>query len=98
MVSKLGQGRQAQLICCDCGLRLGSSSGPRFRRRGQLITVVLLSLFGLTAGGLMLLWEHHNPSLLDEEGLNLNEPREGQAERKRWIVVPRLPVQERLNR
>ncbi len=98
MVSKLGQGRQAQLICCDCGLRLVSSRGPGFRRRGQLITVMLLTLFGLTAGGLMLLWEHHNPSLLDAEGLNLNEPRDGQTERKRWIVVPRLPTREPLGR
>ena len=94
MVSKLNSGSQTQLICCDCGLRLGSSRGPRFRRRGLLITVVLLALFSLTAGGLMLLWEQHNPSLLDEEGLNLNEPRDPtKGESKRWILVPRLPLE-----
>ena len=99
MVSKLGQGSQTQLICCDCGLRL-DRRGPTgaASRRAQMITVVLLLMFGATAIGLMLLDEQQqNPSLLEKDPMNLNEVRERHRDpekrSKRWIVVPRLPIQ-----
>ncbi len=94
MVSKAGRGREARLICSDCGLRLNPVVAPRPRqRRNHLGTALLLVVFALTAAGLMLISEHLNPSLMEEEGINLNQERQPkQDESKRWIVVPGRPV------
>lgn len=92
MVSKLGRGNQARLICCDCGFDCSrpKPQSQRGWRRSQLITVGLILLFGLTAGGLMLLNELENPSLLDEDSINLREPRINKDKSHRWrSVVPR---------
>lgn len=95
MVSKVGRGSQAHLICSDCGLRLSTTPGSAPKRGlNQLSTVLLLVLFGLTAAGLMTLNDLHNQSLLKEdEGMNLNEERsQNTSESKRWIVIPRAPT------
>ena len=95
MVSKVGRGSQAHLICSDCGLRLSHASGSAPKGGlNQLSTVLLLVLFGLTAAGLMTLNDLHNHSLMKEdEGMNLNEERApNNSESKRWIVVPRAPT------
>lgn len=91
MVSKLGRGRQAQLICCDCSLPLGGghSSGQRIL---QITTIALLLLFGLTAYGLMALQERLRPSLEEDETVELHERRTPHPENKRWILVPRAPT------
>lgn len=93
MVTKMGRGQQAHLICSDCGTRLPSRGSERGRKGvGRLITASLLLASGLTAAGLMWVYDHQNPSLLDEEGINLRESRpenrRSGEKLRRWIVVP----------
>jgi hypothetical protein len=46
----------------------------------------------VTAVGLMAIKDQQSPSLLDEQGMPLNETREGlDKARRRWIVVPGTP-------
>ena len=87
-----GAGR-GQLVCCDCGqvLRSTPALGPRLSRRSQLMTVGLLALFGLTAGGLMTFVDQHSSSLNQEQPLNLGQRRQlGNDQAHRWnSVLPR---------
>lgn len=93
MVSKAGSGADQRLICSDCGQVLSSRSRPaggELSRRSQLITVVLIALFGITAGGLMTLKDQQNPSLLEDVPLNLQEPRQSERNAHRFnSVLPR---------
>ncbi|MEB3276745.1 MAG: hypothetical protein VKM92_07250 [Cyanobacteriota bacterium] len=86
MLSKAGSGPEQRLICSDCGQLLSRHSGPAgglLSKRSQLITVVLIALFGITTGGLMTLQDLQNPSLLEDETLNLREqqPSDGPTRR-----------------
>ena len=92
MVTKVGRGRNGRLICSDCALeqvQLEAKIRPA-SRRSQLLTITLISLFGLTAAGLVTLTDHHNPSLVNETELDLNEPRGAANQSMRWnSVLPR---------
>jgi hypothetical protein len=51
-----------------------------------------MAIFVLTAVGLMAIKDQQSPSLLEEQGMQLNETREGvDKARRRWIVVPGTP-------
>ena len=93
MVSKAGSGTERRLVCSDCGHGLRNHSKPTgdvISKRSQLITVVLIALFGITAGGLMTLKDQQNPSLLEDEPLNLQEPRQSERNSHRFnSVLPR---------
>jgi hypothetical protein len=93
MVSKVGTGPSAHLICSDCGLtRAQGVKGVRASPLGQLISCLLMASFVVTAVGLMAIKDQQSPSLLDEQGMPLNETREGlDKARRRWIVVPGTP-------
>lgn len=93
MVSKVGTGQSAQLICSDCGLPQAQGvKGVRASPIGQLVSVVLMAGFVVTAVGLMAIKDQQSPSLMDEQGIQLNETREGvDKARRRWIVVPGTP-------
>jgi hypothetical protein len=93
MVSKVGAGRSAHLICSDCGLpRRAKANGMRASPVGQLISWLLMAIFVLTAVGLMAIKDQQSPSLLDEQGIDLNEGNDGGNERRRrWVVVPGTP-------
>jgi len=93
MVSKVGTGPSAHLICSDCGLpRPAKDGGVRASPVGQLVSWLLMAIFVLTAVGLMAIKDQQSPSLLEEQGMQLNETREGvDKARRRWIVVPGTP-------
>ncbi|MBM5797420.1 MAG: hypothetical protein FJ051_06535 [Cyanobacteria bacterium M_surface_9_m1_291] len=77
MVSKAGSGADQRLICSDCGHPLSSLSQPAEKtlsKRSQLITVMLIAVFGSTAGLLMTLKDHQSPSLIEAKTLNFNQP------------------------
>jgi hypothetical protein len=93
MVSKVGSGQSAQLICSDCGLpRPARDRGVRASPAGQLVSWLLMAIFVLTAVGLMAIKDQHSPSLLDEQGMELNQGNGGDnPRRRRWVVVPGTP-------
>jgi hypothetical protein len=93
MVSKVGTGPSAHLICSDCGLpRRDAVKGISVNPLGQLISVLLIAGIAVTAVGLMVLKDHQSPSLMDEQGMELNQSREeGIQRRRRWVVVPGTP-------
>lgn len=95
MISKAGSGPEQRLICSDCGQLLSTRSraaGGLLSKRSQLITVVLIALFGTIAGGLMTLQDQQTPSLLDDVPLNLQEPRQSETSAHRFnSVLPRTP-------
>jgi hypothetical protein len=74
MVSKLGTGRATTLICSDCGLtQKPASTVIRPNPFGQLVSALLMSLFALTAIGLMAIKDQQSPSLLDDEQIERNQ-------------------------
>ena len=93
MVSKVGTGQSAHLICSDCGLpRPEGVRGVRASRLGQLISWLLMGGFVLTAVGLMAIKDQQSPSLMEEQGMQLNQSREGDnQQQRRWVVVPGTP-------
>jgi hypothetical protein len=93
MVSKVGTGQSAHLICSDCGLRRPArSGGVRASPVGQLVSWLLMAIFVLTAIGLMAIKDQQRPSLLDEQSIDLNQDNEGgNQKRRRWVVVPGTP-------
>ena len=99
MVSKVGTGKATSLICSDCGLtQRPASTVIRTNPLGQLVSAVLMSLFALTAIGLMAIKDQQSPSLLDEDQVQRNEARSSRsAAGRRWIVIPGLPASS-LNR
>jgi hypothetical protein len=61
---------------------------------GQLISWLLMGGFVLTAVGLMAIKDQQSPSLMDEQGMNLNQSKEGSntdQQRRRWVVIPGTP-------
>ena len=95
MVSKVGTGQSAHLICSDCGLpRQAKAGGVRASPVGQMISWLLMAIFILTAVGLMAIKDQQSPSLLDEQGIDLNQSKEGNGndqQRRRWVVIPGTP-------
>jgi len=92
MISKVGRGSSAHLICSDCGLPLREPvRGMRSSPIGQLVSWLLMGSFVMTAIGLMAIKDQQSPSLLDEQGLDLNQNREMTQQRRRWVVVPGTP-------
>jgi len=93
MVSKVGTGPSAHLICSDCGLpRAQGVKGVRASPLGQLISWLLMGGFVLTAVGLMAIKDQQSPSLLEEQGVELNQGNGGDnPRRRRWVVVPGTP-------
>ncbi|MEB3172278.1 MAG: hypothetical protein VKL97_00265 [Cyanobacteriota bacterium] len=102
MLSKVGSGGQARLICCDCRLHQGLQGGTarataKPAGRSSLIsTALLLTLFATTAAVLMTLQDQHDPSLLDGEQLKL-EQSESDARPLRRLSRLRLNASERSN-
>jgi len=95
MVSKVGSGKATSLICSDCGLTQRPASTVMIRPNpvGQLISAVLMSLFALTAIGLMAIKDQQSQSLLDEDQIQRNEGRNRRsAAGRRWIVIPGIPA------
>lgn len=99
MVSKVGTGRATTLICSDCGLtQKPASTVTRPNPFGQLVSALLMSLFALTAIGLMAIKDQQSPSLLDDEQIERNEARNSRSPAgRRWVVIPGIPASS-LNR
>ena len=93
MVSKVGTGPSAHLICSDCGLpRPAKDGGVRASPVGQLVSWLLMAIFVLTAVGLMAIKDQQSPSLLEEQSVELNQGNGGDnPRRRRWVVVPGTP-------
>jgi hypothetical protein len=59
---------------------------------GQLVSWLLMAIFVLTAVGLMAIKDQQNPSLLEDQGVELNQDNGGDnPRRRRWVVVPGTP-------
>lgn len=93
MISKVGRGAAAHLICSDCGLPLRERvRNLRASPIGQLVSWLLMGSFVLTAVGLMAIKDQQSPSLLDEQGMDLNQNKDEKSqERRRWVLVPGTP-------
>lgn len=92
MLSKAGHGAKARLICSDCGFELSSDTAQKggSSRRSQLITALMIALFGSTAGVLMTLKDQRSPTLLDDATMDLGERRNNQERMQRFnSVLPR---------
>jgi hypothetical protein len=96
IISKLGKGHAGQLICADCGLDLTTKLALQRNGTGlgsQFMTIVMISVFGITAIALMVI-KDRRPESLDPgtaATVDLNKPRDSERGPLRWIVVPRLP-------
>lgn len=98
MISKQGRGETSQMICADCGLDLTTKlslkrSGSGTGVGGQLVTIALITVFGITAMTLMAIKDHRQENLNQESEstVDLNQPHDTEKGPLRWIIVPRLP-------
>lgn len=95
MRSKVLAAGQSQLICCDCGQDLSPAARPR-RAPVHVGSMLLMSLFWITAIVLMVIKDHQRkPSLRDSPDYQLNSRRTQTQRSRALIIVPGLPASQR---
>ena len=92
MVTKAGKGRLEHLICVDCGLRLEDSLHQSRSAwvKSHLPTVLLMSLFGLTAITLMAVRDQAGADLMGTTPTSLRNRTIDEPGNLRWIIIPSI--------